>query len=85
MLFNEKDIKEIYDLKHRNDKLTDKPYDYENNLLKRTLSPHMFNNPNLREYIIRIEKMMVLLFDNISVVRNFKNYIVDKYYNKHVD
>jgi hypothetical protein len=75
-------LPEIYYLKHKNDDTTDF-VDYEKKLLKSSLSPYLYNNKNMEEFLNRLEKMVVVLFDNVNVVKNFKNYIVDKYEYKH--
>lgn len=85
MLYNEKEIKELYDLKHRNDNLPYEGFDYENQLMNKSLSNYMFLNENMREYITYINKFLVLMYDRVHTVRNFKNYLVDKYYNKHIN
>lgn len=83
MLYEEKQIKELCDIKHRNDKLKYQNYDYESNILNRSLSPFIYENENNRDYLELLKKQVVLLFDNVHILRNFKNYIVDKYYYKH--
>lgn len=85
MLIKEKEIKEIYDIKHRNDNLRYKPYDYENNILIRSLSPFLFNNVNMNEFLLGLQLLMAKFFDSTNVVRNWKNYLVDKYYSDHID
>lgn len=85
MLYRDNQIKELYDLKHRNDNLAHENYDYENNLLKKTLSPYLFHNPITNGFLDKYRKLMVLMFDQMNIARNFKNYIVDKYWHKHID
>ena len=46
MLNKERQIEELWDLKHRND--SDKDWvDYENVILDRTLSPYVFQNDQM--------------------------------------
>lgn len=85
MLIREKDIKEIYDLKHRNDNLKYKPYDYENNLFKRSLSPFIFQNLNMENFLLKIQTLVSKFFDSSNIIRNWKNYLVDKYYSDHIN
>lgn len=75
-------LPEIYQIKHRNDDTKDF-VDYEKKLLKSSLSPYLYNNKTMEEFLNRLEKMIVLFFDNVNIVKNFKNYIVDKYEYKH--
>ncbi len=82
MLYKDKQIKELYDLKHRHDK-NDDWVDYEDVLLKKSLSPYLYKNDKMNDFLNNIQKITVLLFDNNNIIKNFKNYIVDKHYFKH--
>jgi hypothetical protein len=83
MLYEEKQIKELNDIKHFKDNLKYQNYDYESNILNNSLSPFIYENDNNKSFLDLIKKQATLLFDNVHIVRNFKNYIVDKYYYKH--
>ena len=63
-----------------NDNLLHKPSDYENNLLRNFLSPVLYNNQTLREYLDNVQKLLVLMVEEVNYVRNFFNTAVDKYY-----
>jgi len=80
MLFKEKQINELYNLKHMNDDLLHKPADYENNVLRNFLSPVLYNNQTMKEYLDGIQKLLVLMIEEVNYVRNFFNTAVDKYY-----
>lgn len=82
MIDRERHIKELYDMRHRKDKMT-KGFDYENNLFKKILSPVMYRNDNLASYLDQIQKLSVWMIESVTVIRNFWNYTVDKYYDKH--
>lgn len=80
MLFRDKQINELYNLKHINDKLIHTPADYENNLLRNFLSPVLYNNQNMKNYLDKIQKLLVLMVEEVNYVRNFFNTAVDKHY-----
>lgn len=81
MYFDEKDLPELQFMKHRHD--DDKDFvDYEKVILKNTLSPHIFRNDLMNEFVNRIQRLVAILFDNMNIIKNFKNYNVDKYYYK---
>lgn len=82
MLYNRKDLPEIHFLKHLHDDNVDY-VDYEKMILDKTLSPHIFENDVMNGYLKRLQPLVALLFDQMNVMKNFKNYIVDKYYHKH--
>ena len=82
MYFEEKDLPEIHFMKHRHD--DDKDFvDYEKDILNKTLSPYIFNNDMMNEFLSRLQRPVSMLFDNFNIIKNFKNYMVDKYYYKH--
>lgn len=83
MIEESKHIKELYYIKHRNDNLKNVGFDYENKLFQRTLSRMMFDNPILNNFLSLLQKQVVLMIESTLVVRNFYNYTVGKYYNKH--
>ena len=82
MYFEEKDLPELHFMKHRHD-VDDQYVDYEKNILNKTLSPHMFGNNMMNEFLQKLQRLVAILFDNYNIVKNFKNYNVHKYYYKH--
>jgi hypothetical protein len=75
-------LEELYVLKHRHD--DDKNFvDYEEDILNKTLSPKIYENERMFNFLDRLRKLVSILFDNYNIVKNFKNYNVDKYYYKH--
>ena len=82
MLYERRQIPDLYYMKHSNDSGQDY-IDYENSLLNKTLSPYMFNNDIMNSFLEQLQVLVSILFDEHNVIKNFKNYIVDKYYFKH--
>lgn len=82
-LEKDKELHEIYFLKHRQDAPLHRHFPWENNLLKNTTSAYIWKNPTMNSFLLKIEKMLVLLVEKMNVARNFFNYTVDKYYNDH--
>jgi hypothetical protein len=81
MLYRKKQLPEIYYMRHRHD--NDNDYvDYENMLLDKTLTPYLYQNDTMNGFLKRLQPLVGLLFDQMNVVKNFKNYIVDKDYFK---
>ena len=79
--YQDKYIDEIYQIKHRND--SDKDFiDYEESILDKSLSPFLYYNDFLGEFLNRFKRLISIFFDNVNIVKNFKNYMVDKYYYK---
>lgn len=81
MLIQRKEIPELYKLKHRHDDFIEY-VEYENQLFTSTMSPYMFGNPIMSGFLLKMQSLASLLFDQMTVMQNFKNYIVDKYHYK---
>jgi hypothetical protein len=77
MLIIEKELPELYNLKHRNDSFVIESN--ENDILDKTLSPYLYNNDTMNAYLKRLQVLVYMLFDKNNIVRNFKNPTVDKY------
>lgn len=82
MLYDYRQIPELNTLKHRNDE-GDDYINYEDRILTDTTSPYMYNNDLMNRYLLRMQRLSSLLFDQHNIIKNFKNYLVDKYYYKH--
>lgn len=82
MLYKDRQIPELYDLKHFHDNDNDF-INYEEVILDKSLSPRIYQNDMMVGYLDRIKKMVALMFDQINIIKNYKNYIVDKDYFKH--
>lgn len=77
MLYRKKQLPEIYYMCHLHD--NDNDYvDYENMLLDKTLTPYLYQNDTMNGFLKKLQPLVGLLFDQMNVVKNFKNYIVDK-------
>lgn len=82
MLYEEKRIKEVNTLKHFHD--SDESFiKYDNKILNKTLSPRIFMNDTMSGFLNRMNKIVSLFFDNFNIVKNWRNYTVDKDYYKH--
>jgi hypothetical protein len=82
MLYKDRQIPELYDLKHFHDNDNDF-INYEEVILDKSLSPRIYQNDMMVGYLDRIKKIVALMFDQINIIKNYKNYIVDKDYFKH--
>lgn len=78
MLYEEKELSEINYLKHIHDSEVDS-LSYENKILTKSLSPYLFLNDVMNGFLIRLQPLVSLFFDQMNIVKNFKNYMVDKY------
>jgi len=82
MLKESKELPELFYMKHRHD--DNKDYiDYSNVLFDRNLSPYIFKNDMMNSFLKRTQVLLSLLFDQMNVMKNFKNFTVDKYEYNH--
>lgn len=82
MYYEKQSLPELHYMKHLHDDDTDY-VDYENDILNKTLSPYIFSNDLMSGFLQRIKSLVSMMFDNFNIIKNFKNYNVDKYYYKH--
>lgn len=83
MIYNQKDIPELNIFLHRNDSVTKKYMDYEKVILDKTLSPYLYSNNRMATFLNKLNGLVSLFFDQFNVLKNWKNFTVDKYYYRH--
>ena len=81
MLYDRQKLSELNYMKHRHDD-DDSYFDYEKNILDKSLSPYMYNNDVMNGFLKKLQSLLSLNFDHMNVMKNFKNYMVDKYHYK---
>ncbi len=81
MLQDRTQLPEINYLKHRHDDNSEY-VNYEDIILSKSLSPYIYENDIMNGYLNRLQKLTSIMFDQINVMKNFKNFMVDKYYYK---
>lgn len=82
MIEKDMHVKELYELKHMNDDI-ETGFDYEDGLLRTSFSNVMFKNNTTYTFLTKIKDLIVYSIESNLVARNWFNYTVSKYYNKH--
>lgn len=82
MLYERKNLPELHFIKHRHDD-NDQFVDYEKQILDSSLSPYMYNNNLMNDFLKKMQPLVSLLFDKMNIMKNFKNYNLDKYDYRH--
>jgi len=85
MIEKESQIKELYVLTHRNDTELHTYFDYENDLIKKMFPKYIYGNDTMNNYMNYIRKMSVWMIESVLPIRNFYNYTVGRYYDKHTN
>jgi len=81
MLNDERQLPELRRMKTLHDDEFDN-FDYENNILKKSLSPYIYENRVMANFLYRLQPIVSLLFDHFNIIKNWKNYMVDKHHYK---
>jgi len=81
MLYDRKQLPELNYMKHRHDD-DDSYFNYENKILDKSLSPYMYENDVMNNFLKKTQGLLSILFDHMNIMKNFKNYMVDKYHYK---
>jgi len=82
MIEKDMQIKELYDLKHINDKI-ETGFDYEEGLMRTAFSPVMFQNETTNSFLEQLKTLLIYSIESNLIIRNWFNYTVSKYYSKH--
>jgi hypothetical protein len=83
MLYDRKQLPELNYMKHRHDD-DDSYFNYENKILDKSLSPYMYENDVMNNFLKKTQGLLSILFDHMNIMKNFKNYMVDKYHYKQI-
>lgn len=79
MLYDRKELSELFFIKHLHDDNNDKYVKYDEKILKNTLSTYMFENDIMNEWLNKMEPLAAISIDQMNLMKNFKNYMVDKW------
>lgn len=82
MIEKDTQIKELYELKHMNDKI-ETGFDYEEGLMRTSFSNVMFQNEMTNNFLNKIKSLLIYSIESNLIVRNWFNYTVSRYYSKH--
>ena len=85
MLYDQQFIPELNQFYHMNDDITKNYIDYESEILDKTLSPYLFNSPIMSGFLDRLRSLISLFFDQFNIIKNWRNFSVDKYWYKSVN
>lgn len=78
MLYERKQLPELYFLKHRHND-NKNVVKYDETVLDKSLSPYIYKNDNNNKFLKMLQPLVSIILDHMNVVKNLKNYIVDKY------
>ncbi len=80
MLYERQNLPELHYLKHLHDEDPKQKYlKYDEMILDKSLSPYIYENSLMNNWLKRMQPLVALLLDQMNVMKNFRNYMVDKY------
>jgi hypothetical protein len=79
MLYERNQLPELFYLKHLHDDDTNF-IKYDEVILDKSLSPYMFQNDLMNTWLKKMQPLVSILFDQMNIMKNWKNYMVDKYH-----
>lgn len=73
----------IYDATiSRNEKINNLGYDYKGKILRRTVSPYLYSDPERATILDQFENWLYFLVEKVKDIKTFYNYTVPKNYKK---
>ena len=81
MLYDQKQLPELRYMRQFHDDQSSN-FNYEQDIFNKSLSPYLFQNIVMFNFLDKLRPMMALFFDQMNLIKNFKNYMVDKYHYK---
>jgi len=79
MLYEKNQLPELYHMKHLHDDDTNF-VKYDEVILDKSLSPYIFQNDLMNNWLNKMQPLVAILFDQMNIMKNWKNYMVDKYH-----
>jgi hypothetical protein len=79
MLYERNQLPELFYMKHLHDDDTNF-VKYDEVILDKSLSPYMFQNDLMNNWLKKMQPLVSILFDQMNIMKNWKNYMVDKYH-----
>ena len=79
MLYERNQLPELFYMKHLHDDDTNF-VKYDEVILDKSLSPYMFQNDLMNNWLKKMQPLVAILFDQMNIMKNWKNYMVDKYH-----
>lgn len=82
---NDVHINELYILSHRHDNEINNSKTYKTELLNKSLSPSLYKNDNMSGFLNLLQPMIYHMIASNTMIRNWLNFTVGKYYDRYVN
>jgi len=82
-LENDVHINELYVLSHRQDNEIHNAVTYKTSILEKSIPKNLYNNDKIKGFLDLLQPMVVHMITSNVITRNFFNWTVNKYYDRH--
>lgn len=83
MLYDRKQLPELRYMRKFHDDISPN-FNYEQDIFNKSMSPYLFQSTSMFNFLDKLRPIVALSFDQMNIIKNFKNYMVDRYHYKQI-
>lgn len=83
MLNDRKQLPELRYMRQFHDDISPN-FNYEQDIFNKSMSPYLFQSTSMFNFLDKLRPIVALSFDQMNIIKNFKNYMVDRYHYKQI-
>ena len=83
MLNDRKQLTELRYMRQFHDDISPN-FNYEQDIFNKSMSPYLFQSTSMFNFLDKLRPIVALSFDQMNIIKNFKNYMVDRYHYKQI-
>ena len=83
MLNDRKQLPELRYMRQFHDDISPN-FNYEQDIFNKSMSPYLFQSTSMFNFLDKLRPIFALSFDQMNIIKNFKNYMVDRYHYKQI-
>ena len=83
MLYDQKQLPELRYMRQFHDDISPN-FNYEQDIFNKSMSPYLFQSTSMFNFLDKLRPIVALSFDQMNIIKNFKNYMVDRYHYKQI-
>ena len=83
MLNDRKQLPELRYMRQFHDDISPN-FNYEQDIFNKSMSPYLFQSTAMFNFLDKLRPIVALSFDQMNIIKNFKNYMVDRYHYKQI-
>ena len=83
MLNDRKQLPELRYMRQFHDDISPN-FNYEQDIFNKSMSPYLFQSTSMFNFLDKLRPIVALSFDQMNIIKNFNNYMVDRYHYKQI-